>query len=98
MDEVIEMQRNRFGYFPRTFLWRGRRYEVSAVKRCWTTGARQWGGRVQRHYFRVRCVEGDFDLFQDLRHNTWHVARFEPVNRSMEKTQSPAGDGVQQAD
>jgi len=77
--EAIEMQAKRFGYFPRTFLWRGRRYDVHAVERCWTTGTRQWGGRVQRHYFRVRCVEGDFDLFQDLRHNTWHVARFEPA-------------------
>jgi len=75
--EAIEMQARRFGYFPRTFRWRGRRYDVSAVERCWTTSTRQWGGRAQRHYFRVRCAEGCFELFQDIAHNTWHVARFE---------------------
>ena len=75
--EAIEMQARRFGFFPRTFRWRGRRYDVSAVERCWTTSTRQWGGRVQRHYFRVRCAEGCFELFQDIAHNTWHVARFE---------------------
>ena len=77
--EAIEMQAKRFGYFPRTFLWRGCRYDVHAVERCWTTGTRQRGGRVQRHHFRVRCVEGAFELFRDLVHNTWHIARFEPV-------------------
>ena len=75
--EAIDMQSRRFGYFPRTFMWRGHRYDVYAVERCWTTGTRQWGGRVQRHYFRVRCAEGTFELFQNLTHNTWHVARFE---------------------
>jgi len=75
--EAIEMQSKRFGYFPRTFMWRGQRYNVHAVERCWTTSTRQWGGRAQRHYFRVRCREGAFELFQDITHNTWHVARFE---------------------
>jgi len=75
--EAIEMQARRFSYFPRTFMWRGHRFNVCAVERCWTTGTRQRDGRVQRHYFRVRCAEGTFELFQNLIHNTWHVARFE---------------------
>ena len=75
--EAIDMQAKRFGYFPRTFMWRGRRYDVHAVERCWTKATRQWGGRAQRHYFRVRCAEGSFELFQDITHNTWHMARFE---------------------
>lgn len=73
--EAIDMRARRFGYFPRTFVWRGREYSVEAVERCWTTGSRRNGGRMDRHYFQVRCAEGTFDLFQDLIHNTWHIAR-----------------------
>ena len=73
--EAIDMRSRRFGYFPRTFVWRGREYSVEAVERCWTTGSRRNGGRMDRHYFQVRCAEGTFDLFQDLVHNTWHIAR-----------------------
>ena len=73
--EAIDMRARRFGYFPRTFVWRGREFSVEAVERCWTTGSRRNGGRTERHYFQVRCAEGTFDLFQDLIHNTWHIAR-----------------------
>ena len=73
--EAIDMRARRFGYFPRTFVWRGREYSVEAVERCWTTGSRRNGGHMDRHYFQVRCAEGTFDLFQDLIHNTWHIAR-----------------------
>ena len=75
--EAIEMRARRFGYFPRMFVWRGHEYSVEAVERCWTTGTRGNGGRMQRHYFHVRCLEGKFDLYQDLIHNTWHMARAE---------------------
>ena len=73
-NEAIDMLARRFGYFPRTFVWRGHEFHVEAVERCWTTGTRRNGGRMQRHYFQVRCAEGRFDLFQDLTHNTWHIA------------------------
>lgn len=73
--EAIDMRSRRFGYFPRTFVWRGHEYQVEAVERCWTTGTPRYGGRVERHYFQVRCAEGRFSLYQDLRHNTWHIAR-----------------------
>jgi hypothetical protein len=75
--EAIRMQAKRFGYFPRTFVWRGREYNVEAVERCWTTGSRRNGGQMQRHYFQVRCPEGKFDLYQVIAHNTWHIARLE---------------------
>ena len=74
-SEAIDMRARRFGYFPRTFVWRGYEYDVEAVERCWTTSARRRGGRIERHYFQVRCAEGRFDLYQDLAHNTWHIAR-----------------------
>lgn len=71
--EAIDMRSRRFGYFPRTFVWRGREYQVDAVERCWTTSARR-SDRMERHYFQVRCAEGTFNVYQDLRHNTWHIA------------------------
>lgn len=90
--EPIEMRERRHGYFPKSFTWRGRRYDVYAVERCWTVSRRSLGGRVERHCFRVRCSfgsaslgsardrrdrqdrrEGTFEVYQDVRHNTWHI-------------------------
>ena len=79
--EPIEMRERRHGYFPKVFIWRGHRYDVYAVERCWTVSRRRWGGRVERHCFRVRCredesaKEGIFEVYQDVRHNTWHLLR-----------------------
>ena len=67
------MRERRHGYFPKAFVWRGHRYDVHAVERCWTIARR--GGRVDRHCFRVRCREGTFEVYQDARHNTWHLQR-----------------------
>lgn len=70
--EPIEMRSRRFGYFPRTFVWRGHEYTVEAVERCRTTGSAE---QAKRHYFQVRCAEGKFNLYQDLQSNTWHIER-----------------------
>jgi len=74
--EAIRMEVKRFGYFPQTFVWHGRRYEVHAVERCWTV-SRRWMWDVERHCFRVRCAEGMFELYQDAKRNTWHMDHFE---------------------
>jgi hypothetical protein len=68
--EAIDMRARRFGYFPRTFVWRGQERHVESVQRCWTTAR---GQTMNRHYFLVRCADGDFTLYQDLIHNTWHI-------------------------
>lgn len=68
--EPVDMQEKRFGYFPKAFRWHGKRYDVQSVERCWTVA-----NRAPRLYFRVRCDEGLFDLFQDVRGNTWHLTR-----------------------
>ena len=73
--EAIEMRERRHGYFPKLFVWRGQRYRVNAVERCWTISRRNRGGRVERHCFRVRYPEGTFEVYQDIRHNTWHMQR-----------------------
>lgn len=64
----VEMLEKRFGYFPKTFRTGGRTYTVTHVERCWTVP-----GRATRLYFRVRCAEGNFVLWQDVNANTWHV-------------------------
>jgi len=81
--ERIEMLKRRHGYFPQTFLWRGRRYDISAVQRCWTITRRGLHGKVERHYFRVLAraaadqgrQEGTFEIYQDLQDSTWYLER-----------------------
>jgi len=73
--EPIDVRERKHGYFPQTFIWRGHRYDIYAVERCWTVSRRGRGGRVEQHRFRVRCREGTFELYQDVRHNTWHMRR-----------------------
>ncbi len=66
--QAVEVQEKRFGYFPKVFRWRGKRYDVEAVERCWNAT------RDAPHLcFRVRCREGVFDLHQNVRDNTWHL-------------------------
>lgn len=74
-DEPVLMIERRFEYFPRLFRWRGEHYRVQAVEECWTVSRRDWRRRVERHYFRVACVEGTFELYQDVKGNTWHLRR-----------------------
>lgn len=74
-NEPIEMRAKRFGYFPKTFLWHGHRYDVRRVERAWTISRRRARRRVERRCFRVHTAEGVFDLYQDLGANTWHLER-----------------------
>ena len=68
--ESITMWNKRDGIFPRTFVWRGNRVEVSAVEAC-RTEHRQ--GRARRHIFRVRTDRGTFELAQEIGRDAWHV-------------------------
>lgn len=68
--EPIELLSRRYDYFPASFRWRGRRFQVMAVRKCWTTQT-----PVPRRRFRVRCVEGIFELEHDLRADIWRVGR-----------------------
>lgn len=82
-DEAVEMEERRHGYFPQVFVWRGHRYDVYAVQRCWTVSRQGLAGRVERYCFRVRARprsgearrEGTFEIYQDVQRNTWHVQR-----------------------
>jgi hypothetical protein len=74
-DEAVDMVQRRFQYFPRVFRWRGQRYQVDAVERCWTVVRRGWVRRAERHFFCVRCAEGEFELYQDIGTGLWHLRR-----------------------
>jgi hypothetical protein len=82
-DDVIDMLERRHGYFPKVFAWRGRRYDVYAVERCWTIARRGLRGEIERHCFRVRArlrsasprPDETFEIYQDLRNKTWHMRR-----------------------
>jgi hypothetical protein len=67
-QEAVEIQEKRFGYFPKAFRWHGKRYDVQAIERCWTAAKSS-----PRLCFRVRCSEGMFDLYQNVRDNTWRL-------------------------
>ena len=68
--ESAEMQEKRFGYFPKRFRWRGLVHDVIQVERCWTIMK-----PLPSFCFRVRCREGYYDLFHDVRTNSWEVAK-----------------------
>jgi hypothetical protein len=74
-NESVRMAKRRFCYFPYVFYWRGQRHEVEAVEGAWTIARPGWRGRVERHFFRVRCAQGDFELYQEIRAGTWHLRR-----------------------
>jgi hypothetical protein len=82
-DEVIRMLERRHGYFPKVFAWRGHRYDVCAVERCWTVSRRGIRQQVERYCFRVRARRRNkgksaperFEIYQDVRRNTWHMQR-----------------------
>ena len=66
-DQSIKVQEKLFGYFPKVFSWQGQCYHVLAVEHCWSTR------RPLRLNFRVRCREGLYDLYQDVRADLWRV-------------------------
>lgn len=56
--ETIEILARRYGYFPAAFRWRGRRFAVLTVEKCWTAAGRR--------LFQVRCIDGSFLLEQTV--------------------------------
>jgi hypothetical protein len=80
-DETVNMMQKRYRYFPREFRWRGQRYRVESVERCWSVSRRGWKRRIERHFFHVRCAAGDFELFQDVQTGNWHLRRARLASR-----------------
>ena len=74
--EPVRVVQKRYGYSPQVFLWHGRAYRAIKIEDSWTVSRRGPFNRLERLYFRIRCAEGVFDLFQDVLSNTWYVERF----------------------
>lgn len=75
IDEAIAVPTLHHGFFPKAFVWRGRRHDVSAVEDCRTEVRRDWRGLAERHHFRVRSEGAVFELMQDLARDTWQLER-----------------------
>jgi hypothetical protein len=63
------------GFFPKSFVWRGKRHVIRSIESCRTEVQRGWRGRVQRHHFRVRSEGAVYELSQDLARDTWLLER-----------------------
>lgn len=70
-NERINLLGRSHGYFPAAFRWRGRRFDVVAVEKCWMERR-----PVARRLFRVRCADGVFVLEQSIADDTWLVSRW----------------------
>lgn len=88
-DDAVDMVQRRFQYFPDVFQWRGRRYRVQSVRRCWTTCRHGWKGRAARHFWQVECYEGDFELYQEVQDGTWHLRRARLVSARLTRATQP---------
>lgn len=73
--EPIAVPSKQNGFFPKAFVWRGRRHTIRAVESCQTEVRRDWRGKVQRHRFRVRTAKAWFELIQDVARDTWRLER-----------------------
>lgn len=75
VGEPITVTSKQHSYFPKAFLWRGKRHTIQAVEACATTTRQHMFGAVQRHVFRVRTAEATYELSQDIRRDTWQLER-----------------------
>lgn len=70
-SERINLLARSHSYFPAAFRWRGRRFDIIAVQKCWMVRR-----PVVRRMFRVRCAAGSFLLEQSVADDTWQVSRW----------------------
>lgn len=70
-SEQINLLGRSHGYFPAAFRWRGRRFDVLAVEKCWLERR-----PAARRLFRVRCADGVFVLAQSVGDDSWQLSRW----------------------
>jgi hypothetical protein len=70
-SERIHLLARSHSYFPAAFRWRGRRFDILAVQKCWMVRR-----PVARRMFRVRCAAGNFLLEQSVADDSWQVSRW----------------------
>lgn len=70
-SESIQLVAKTHNYFPASFRWRGQRFDVLAVEKCWAAP-----GAAVRRTFRVRCQAGRFVLRQTVDGDLWEIVRW----------------------
>ena len=83
-SEPVQLVAKTHGYFPASFRWRGRRFDVVAVEKCWTVSS-----PAVRRLFRVRCQAGWFILQQAVADDHWQVNRW-PLTLWLPRLRRPA--------
>jgi hypothetical protein len=48
-EQPVEVQEKRFGYFPKSFRWHGKRYDVQAIERTWSRDFAAWNQAISNH-------------------------------------------------
>jgi hypothetical protein len=73
-EDLVAVERD--AGMPASFVWRGRRYEVSDVIGRWRIEGRWWEDGRDREYWRVEAKGGAVvDLYEDRRAGRWHLER-----------------------
>ena len=83
-SEPVQLLAKTHGYFPASFRWRGRRFDVVAIEKVWTVA-----GLAVRRMFRVRCQAGRFVLQQTVEGDHWQVSRW-PLTLWLPRLRRPA--------
>jgi len=81
-NEAVAVEHKLFGFLPQVFVWRGDRYDVRRVERCWTVARGSGPNRLERRYFRLHCDRGVFEIYHDLVANAWRMGRAASVQGS----------------
>ena len=70
------------GKRPQRFTWREVEYHVAEILNTWRRSTRWWEsaayvhGASDRHYYRLRCVEGMIcDVYHDVARQVWILDR-----------------------
>jgi hypothetical protein len=86
------MIRQRHGYFPEVFRWRGRRLQLDSVQGSWLARRWPWQRALVRRFFRASGADGEFELYHDLTTGIWylHRARFQPAPSAVTRAFQPA--------
>jgi hypothetical protein len=83
-SEQIQLIAKTHSYFPASFRWRGRRFDVIAVEKCWTVSS-----PTAQRLFRVRCQGGCFVLQHSVANGQWKVRSW-PLTLWMPRLRRPA--------
>lgn len=60
---------------PIGFVWNGADYTITDVLEEWRDTGCWWDGEGEKAFYHLRTISGEYELYQDLMQNTWHLYR-----------------------